>query len=367
MSAPLVAEILGDMNSGGVESVVTGLLTAMDARKLRFRVFLHEGSAFPQREALEKAGIPYTFIPKYTHAAAYVKALEDAFRADPPAIVHSHLSTMAFLSLYAAKRTGVPVRVLHNHSTAHAGEGKKTVLKNLLRPVARHFATHWFACGDAAARWMYGDRAVDAGKVTVLPNAVDAERFAFDKEKRKDFRAALGIPDGTFVVGHIGRFCYQKNHERLLTVFSEVLKQRPDSVLLLIGEGERFEDIRRMAETLPSGDRIRFPGVLRDTSAAYSAFDAFVLPSWYEGLPVVGVEAQFNGVPCVFSSNVTAEIAMNGNAVRLPLDAPDALWAEKILSLGRTSPAPALAPYDVRVQAANLRGFYLHNIPEDTR
>lgn len=359
MSAPLVAEILGEVNSGGVEAVVTSLLTAMDGGKVRFRVFLHEGSSFPQRETFEKHGIPYTFIPKYTRPAAYVSALEKAFREDPPAIVHSHMSTMAFLSLFAAKKAGVPVRVLHNHSTAHAGEGKKTLLKKLLRPVAKHFATHWFACGKAAAEWMYGKAAVQSGKVSVFPNAVNGERFLFDPEARTELRKALGISEDTFVIGHIGRFTYAKNHERLLSVLSAVREKQRGAMLLLIGEGERYETIRALANASSDADAVRFLGVIPDTSKYYSCFDAFLLPSWYEGLPVVGIEAQFNGVPCVFSENVTKEVLLNQNAAALPLELSDAAWAETVLSQKRTEPSKLLAQYDVRIQAARLERFYL--------
>jgi len=363
MSEPIrIAVIMGRMDSGGVEAVVMNLCRRMDAEKIRFDFFLHADSHFPQREELEERGLSYTLIPPYSKPAAYLRTLTRALRKGNYRIVHSHISTMSFLPLFAAWLARVPVRICHNHSTDHAGEGKKSLLKRFLRPAARLFATEYFACGDTAARWMYGDAAVDAGRVHVLPNAVEKERYAYDPATRAEIRGALGLSDATFVLGHIGRFCYQKNHSQLLAVFAALKRQREDAVLLLVGEGEREEEIRALTDTMGLSEDVRFLGVRRDANRLYSAFDAFCLPSYYEGLPVVGVELQWNGLPAVFSDEVTGEAFVNANVRALPLSAAPEDWAGLLLSLSRQTPDPAMATFDIDLQADRLAGWYLEKM-----
>ena len=209
---------------------------------------------------------------------------------------------------------------------------------------------------------MYGDAAVDAGRVRVLPNAVEKARYAFDPAVRAEVRAELGIADSTFVLGHIGRFCYQKNHDLLLSVFAALLQQREDAILLLVGEGEREEEIRVLADTMGLSEDVRFLGVRRDANRLYSAFDAFCLPSYYEGLPVVGVELQWNGLPAVFSDEVTGEAFVNANVRALPLSAASEDWAKLLLSLSRQTPDPAMATFDIDLQADRLAGWYLEKM-----
>ena len=359
MSAPLhIAVIMGRMDSGGVEAVVMNLCRRMDSEKIRFDFFLHADSHFPQREELDARGIAYTLIPPYSKPAAYVKTLTLALREGKYRIVHSHISTMSFLPLFAAWLAGVPVRICHNHSTDHPGEGKKSLLKRFLRPFARGMATDWFACGNTAARWMYGDAAVDAGRVKVLQNAVERSRYAFDPAARSGVRNELGLSEEIFVLGHIGRFTYAKNHEGLLEIFAALKQKRADAVLLLVGEGEREQEIREKVSAMGLTDSVRFLGVRRDADRLYSAFDAFCLPSFYEGLPVVGVELQWNGLPAVFSDEVTREALVNENVIALPLSAPAAEWADALLTLEREEPAADMEKFDIDRQAERLAAFY---------
>ena len=362
MTEPLrVAQVLGRMDYGGVEAVVLNYYRAMDHRQIQFDFFYEQTSLLPQREELAASGAGLYALPAYTHVAAYQSALCKLLMQNNYAVVHAHLNTMNVFPLYAAKRAGVPVRIGHNHSTAHAGEGKKTLLKYLLRPLAAQFATDYFACGLQAAQWMYGEKRVRDGQVTIMPNAIDTRRFAFDPAVRAEVRAELNLPPDALVVGHAGRFVYQKNHTFLLALFAALRAQCPHAKLLLIGEGPLEQEIRAQAQGLEP--HILFLGARRDMPRLYHAMDAFCLPSFYEGLPVVGVEAQANGLPCLFSALVTPEILWPEQACSLPLSAGAEAWAQKLETLlraGRTAPAQdKLQAFDIQVQAARMQRFYL--------
>ena len=359
MEGPIrVAQVLNRMDSGGIEAVVMNYYRHIDRGRVQFDFYFAEGSALPQRGELERLGAGVYPIPPYSRPLAYHRALYRAFKERRYRVVHAHLSTMSVFALFAAWRAGVPVRICHNHSTAHWGEGAKTLLKYLLRPFNKLFATHYFACGERAGRWMFGSRAFEKGEVHVMPNAIDAERFAFDPAARARLRQELGIPRGAFVVGHVGRFMYQKNHAFLLRVFQQLLEQRQDAWLLLVGEGELLEQIRAQAQRLGLADRVVFTGARADVDKLYSAMDAFCLPSFYEGLPVVALEAQANGLLCVFSDRMTREVLLSCGAVRLPLKAPRR-WASALREAERLSPAQAAAMFDVRAQAERLAADYL--------
>ena len=186
MAGPIrIAQVLNFMNSGGVEAVVLNYYRAMDRSKVQFDFYFEENSTFPQREELERLGANVCLLPSYKNVFAYHAALYKAFRERRYNVVHAQMSTLSFFPLLAAWHAGVPVRVCHAHTTAAPSEGFKTVLKVLLRPLCRCMATDWFACGKAAGRWMYGERAVTAGKVQILPNGIDVEKFAYDAAARQ--------------------------------------------------------------------------------------------------------------------------------------------------------------------------------------
>lgn len=356
MKEPIrIAQILNRMDSGGIEAVVLNYYRQIDRSKVQFDFYFAEGSSLPQRAELEALGAELCPIPAYSHPIAYHKALYTAFRQRNYKIVHAHLSTMSVFPLFEAWRAGVPVRICHNHSTAHWGEGAKTLLKYILRPFNKLFATDWFACGEAAGRWMYGDRAFDTGKVTVLPNAIDTAKFAYDPAARIRLREELGIPQSAFVVGHVGRFMYQKNHDFLLNIFAELVKAAPNAQLLLIGEGELQGQIRQQAKALGLQDKVIFTGARQDVQKLYSAMDIFCLPSYYEGMPVVAWEAQANGLPCVFSDRVSREAARASNAAFLPLQASAAAWAA---ALRQAPPRGAAEVPDIFASAQRLQADY---------
>lgn len=358
---------MGKMNRGGVEAVVMNYYRAMDKNKVQFDFFVDEDSEFPQREELEKAGAGIYMLPPYSRMWAWRKKLKEILRENHYTIVHAHINTMNVFPLFEAWAAGVPVRVCHNHSTAHTGEGKKTILKYLLRPFAKCFATDWFACGEKAGEWMYGKKAVASGRVNVLRNAVDTRHFAFDGKVRAKMRTQLGLKEGQLTIGHIGRYTYAKNHAFLLETFAALLKKEPNAMLLLVGEGERAEQVQDIIQALELGDHVLQLGAQADTAPIYSAMDVFCLPSFYEGVPVVALEAQAADLPCVFSKAVPQEACVKNKVCFLSLEAPQEQWVDALLKckgVRQKSAADAVekAGFDIWQQAKRLEEFYLEKI-----
>ena len=359
MEQPIrVAQVLNRMDSGGVEAVVMNYYRHIDRKQVQFDFYFAKDSVFPQREELEKMGAGIYPIPSYTKVFSYHRVSHHAFKRGNYQIVHAHLSTMSVFPLFAAWRAGIPVRICHNHSTAHWGEGKKTLLKYLLRPFAKVFATDYFACGEKAGRWMYGNRCFERGRVHVMPNAIDTKKFAYDEEAKRCLRAELGIPQDAFVLGHVGRFMYQKNHAFLLRVFQRLLSSRQDAWLLLIGEGERMKPIRSEVEKMGIEGKVRFTGTRSDVAKLYSAMDVFCLPSFYEGLPVVALEAQANGLPCLFSDRMTKEVVLTPGARQLSIENPEP-WVKAVQEAQRQNTCALPERYDIAFEGEILKNFYI--------
>ena len=326
-----VLQIIGDVVGGGVEQVILNYYRHIDRNEVQFDFILHNGALKSYVDNIESLGgkvykiTPYKSNPIKTVLEMY-KIMKGNYQ-----IVHSNMNALSVFPLFAAYLAGVPVRILHNHSTDTKAEPLRTFVKHLLRPFARLFANEYWACSKLAGEWMYGKQAVADGKVTIINNAIDLKQFAFDEAKRNKLRKEFGLQD-CFVIGHVGRFMKQKNHDFLIDIFAEVVKKQDNAKLLLIGDGSLREQIENKVKTLGLDEKVIFTGVRSDVADLYNAMDVFVLPSFYEGLPVVGVEVQANGLPFLCSSNVTREILISDRIELLKLEDGMKTWAEKILA-----------------------------------
>lgn len=356
-----VAHILGKMSHGGVESVVMDYFRHIDSSMVQFDFFADSDSAVIPQEQIEALGGRVFIIPPYQKPFSYHKSLVKLLKQNKYKIVHSHINTMNVFPLMAAWRAKVPVRICHNHSTAHKSEGIKACFKFILRPFVRLFATEYFACGEYAGRWMFGNKLFDSGKVRVIKNTIDFERFSFSCNTRKRIKKEL-VLSGKLVIGHVGRFTQQKNHMFLLEIFREVVKMQQNAMLLLIGDGPLREKIVRQARNYRLEENIIFAGITDRPEDYYCAMDIFVLPSLFEGLPIVAMEAQASGLPVIMSDKITPEANISGKAVFLPLDIPAERWANIILAetlRGRENNIPEeTRTYDINVAARDLHRIY---------
>ena len=310
----IVAQIMGKWIGGGVESVIMNYYRHLDRTKVQFDFICDEDSTRIPYDEIKKLGGRVFLVPKYQKLTQYLKSLEDLFRKNQYRIVHSNVNTLSVFPLYAAKKAGVPIRISHSHSTSNPKEWKRNIIKNILRPFSKKYATDYFACSELAGRYLFGDKTFDQGKVKIIHNAIDFNKFKFDPEARKKLRKELNIDEKTTVIGHVGRFVQTKNHNFLVNVFKEYHTKNPDSKLLLIGAGPLEEKIKTKVKKLNLTDSVLFLGQREDINKLYSVMDVFCLPSLYEGLPVAGIEAQAAGLPCVYSDKVTIEADATNNA-----------------------------------------------------
>lgn len=364
MEGPVrVALVINRMDSGGIEAVVMNYCRRIDPSRVAFTLFACRDSQLPQRQELEKLGIPIRLIPPYIHVGEYQKVLLREFREGNFHIVHAHLNTMSVFPLIAAWRAGVPVRICHNHTTAHWGEGNKTLLKYLLRPINRIFATHYFACSQFAGEWMFGKKRFEKGKVRVMTNAIDAGVFSYDLRAREGIRRELQIPMDTKVVGHVGRLTYQKNQEFLFRLLKELEHRGTPVRLLLVGEGEMEQELREKVRTMGLEGQVIFAGVRKDVAKVYSVMDLFCMPSYYEGFGLVALEAQASGLPCICSIQVPQEVLGKETCCRIPIEGEQApaRWAdqaEQYLKLPRRAGTSLDPQYSIDTAAREMQRWY---------
>lgn len=361
-----IAHIIGKWLGGGVESVVMNYYRHIDRTKIQFDFLCDEDSTNIPYEEIEQLGGRVILIPPYQKVFKYQKELIRIFKENNYKIVHSHINTLSVFPLRAAKKAGVKVRIAHSHSTTNKKEWKKNLLKQVLRPFSKVYATDYMCCSELAGRWLFGDKAYDSGKVYLLNNAIDLDKFKYNEALRKEKRKELGISDDTLVIGHIGRFVAQKNHDYLIDIFNEVLKKNNNSILLLVGQGPLMEEIKNKVKELKLNDSVRFLGQRNDVNELYQAFDVFCLPSLYEGLPVVGVEAQASGLLCILSNAMTKETKVLDITKFMSLNNTPREWADSILDDVKrykridTSKEMTSKNFNIKEEAKKLEKYYLN-------
>ena len=347
-----VAQIIGNSALGGVAACILNYYEYMDKSRYRFDFFTYAPSAFDERvQKIDPQSRVLTIPSLDKKFYKAVPALRKLLAAGGYSIVHSHMTTLSAFALYAAKSAGVPVRVCHAHSTFDR-HSDHYFAKAALRPFADTFATHRMACGRAAAENLFRNR---ADRAVILPNAIDLSRFSADGTE--EAKRELGFSGKVFLF--VGRFAEQKNLFFLLDAFAKARAKGGDMTLALVGDGPLRENLRAHTEKLRLSDSVRWVPPC-DPAPYYRAADVFCLPSLYEGFPVVGIEAQASGLPCLFSEKVTREADICGENAFLPLDA-DVWAAELIKPRAKTENAAQILRqnhFDIRAEADRLSAFY---------
>ena len=304
----IVAQIMGKWVGGGVESVIMNYYRHLDHSKVQFDFICDEDSTRIPYDEIKKLGGRVFLVPKYQNLPKYLKALERLFKENQYRIVHSNINTLSVFPLYAAKKAGVPIRISHSHSTSNPKEWKRNLIKNILRPFSKRYATNYFACSEKTGIYQFGKR--KSKLVKIIPNSIDIEKFKFRPKDRQDICAELGIEEDTIVIGHIGRFVETKNHQFIIHSFSKLHQKNPNTKLILIGDGPLLEKTRKTVIDLGLEESVLFLGRKENIAPYYSVFDIFFLPSLYEGMPMSGIEAQVSGLKCIFSSSFSKDTAI---------------------------------------------------------
>lgn len=357
-------------DKGGLTGYICQNYRYIDKSKVQFDFLTYETQLDFQKE-FEKMGARFYVVPKPSHFFAYMKALKQICKQTEYGAVHFNISYANFLPLLAAKSAGFKRIIIHSHST-EIDDKRKLVrgMKKCIHYVGKMLmpvlGTDFLACSQLAGEWMYPASVLHGGKYHLAKNAINLEKYRFNPAIRKRVRAELGIGEQTFCVGHIGRFSYQKNHSFLIRVFAEVHKKQPDSCLLLIGGhmngDEYYTEAKKLVEQLYLEESVHFLGVRKDVPELLQAMDCFVLPSRFEGLGIVGIEAQATGLQCFVSDRVPQELNVCGNVLFLPIDYGTSKWSKALLEGGKIDRCLnnrlAQTGYDIHSSIKNMESFY---------
>ena len=358
--APIrILQCVNDMHRAGLETMLMNYYRNIDRTKIQFDFLTHRPNKSDYDDEIISLGGKIYYAPRLypQNYPKYFKWMKQFFKEHPEyEIVHSHIDVMSYLPLLAAKKNNVPIRIAHSHTTS-IDKDFKYLLKHYFKSRIKKVATNNLACGEKAGHFLFKNSNFD-----IIPNAVDAEKFYFNNDIRQKKRKNLGL-ENKFVIGHVGRFCYPKNHKFLVDVFNEIAKTDENAILLLIGVGENYDKIKNYVSELKLNNKVIFLGNRADTNELYQVMDVFVLPSLFEGIPLVGVEAQFADLPCIFSDTVSTEVQFNDNVQYVNLKESLEKWAEIILSKkdnNRNSNKEQIknSKYDIKVAHKILEDYY---------
>lgn len=318
--------------SGGIESFLYNVLSRLDSQRFEIEIVAASIKESIFTEPLRQCGVQFIELSgsqqNLTENYRIFRTLLQERRYDI-----LHLNIFQGLSLYysyLAKQAGVPVRIAHSHNTAlrrSPTRWLKLLIHNIAKERLSKYATEFWACSTPAAEFLFSKAVQKEKRVQFIPNGIDTRRFQFDAKRREAVRAELGLRN-QFVIGNVGRLCYQKNQEFLLDVFAEVVKKRPESRLLLIGEGEQRQFLQEKAERLHITDSVLFYGVCKQVECLFWAMDVFVLTSRFEGFGIVLVEAQASGLPVLCPAHIPQESKVTPLFQSLPLEGGVSSWAQ---------------------------------------
>ncbi len=355
-----IAQIVGKWVGGGVEAVLMNYYRNIDHTKVQFDFICDDDSINIPYDEITSLGGKVIFIPPYQKVFKYQRILKKVLKENNYKIVHSHINTLSIFSLFAAWRAKIPIRIAHSHSTTNKLEKKKNILKQIFKPFSKLFATHYFACTKHAGNWMFGNKK----EIYILNNAIELDRYKYNIDIRNKIRKELNINDDTLVIGHIGRFVEQKNHRYLIDIFNEIHSKNNNSILILIGQGPLESYIKDKVNKLGLDNNVFFLGQLDNANEYYQAFDIFLLPSLYEGLGMVLIEAECSGLLSYTSTEVPLEAKVTDNLYYMSLKDNPSIWSNNILDsikdYNRVSCEDIVkrSGYDITIESSKLVNKY---------
>ena len=352
--------IYGDtLRSGGIERFMMNCFRFSDREKVHIDFLLQGNEKAVYEEEILSAGAKIYRVPKPSRSPiGYRRAVKRVLREGGYKVIHTHCDAMNARVLWLAIMCGVPVRIAHSHNTKHILRGKgKYLFYELSRKLVGALATDRWACSEAAGQWLFGSYPFKQ-----IPNAQELDKFLFDEAKRTEVRKKFGIPDTATVLGHVGKFDYQKNHSFLVDVLKKLcVRSDRDYRLLLVGDGTLRETVERELSESGLSEKASLTGWVNDPETYYSAMDLYVMPSRFEGCCFAVEEAEANGLFCIASDMSPGDANVEGRVQNLPLDVDT--WVGAILSADtsrRNDTAARLRSmgYDIRDFAERMEREY---------
>lgn len=324
-----VCHVVSGLKAGGVESMIYNYCSHMNLKNYEFHLLYQHEASKKNVDEFNKIGFKLHRIPsKIKHPLKNYYETKKYLYDNKIDIVHCHMTLMNFIPLIAAKKLNIKTRICHSHNS---DVRKKNIfvkiIEYFLKKICVYYSTSLIACGEDAGKYMYKDK-----EFIILNNALNLNKFAYNDEFRGNIRNKYGIKEDEIVIGHVGRFTVQKNHKFVIELFKELTKFSNKYKLMLVGDGELRDEINNLVNDYNLEDKVIFTGIIDNTNEVYSAFDIFVLPSVWEGLPVVGIEAQASGLYCLFSLNIDKNVVINDEKTKM-LDLDIDIWVKDILKI----------------------------------
>lgn len=363
-----ILHILGEIDGGGVGAVVLNYMRHIDKSDMEIHIL-----AFEKQDKTEQlleaefrnCGCQLMYIRhRNLGYVRHFRSIYQLIKKEKYDVVHCHFNIWSAPYLFIAMILGVKVRIAHSHTAGTVYSPAKELALNLLYPMLCISATDRFACGQDAGIHLWGN----GHAFYIMRNAIDTENFRFQDEIRDQYRHILNIPSDVTVVGHIGRFSQEKNQAFILELAQQLYEMNTDIRFVLVGDGENFERIKTEIDNRHLKQSVFLLGVRKDISQLLQAFDIFILPSQYEGLPVAAVEAQASGLPVILSTEITREVALLDSTTYLPIDSGVDQWIQELtkivgeMNYRQRSICASLVRdqgYDIECEAAKLRQYYL--------
>ena len=310
---------------GGIENYLFNMYEHINRNQIQFD-FLVKGAIgkdFQSRITNLGGRIYETGILKKNILFTW-KRIEEIIKQGTYKKIYINLSyALALLYVLPGLKNGITQVFIHSHASDDFRKMKHYISRPFLLKAINKYATgYYLGCSEEACYWMFGKKRSQKHGYQIIQNAIDYDKFVYNKKTATQVRNELGLKDA-FVVGHVGRFSEEKNHSFIIRAFEELYKRNKNTRLLLIGDGYLKSEIEEQIEKLGLKDVTRLTGVVRDPERYYNVMDCFWMPSLYEGFPLVAIEAEANGLFCIFSDHITKSVDILGSNVFLPIDQID--------------------------------------------
>lgn len=327
------------MDRGGIESLIMNIYRNIDGEKVQFHFAVHTREKGHFDDEIYELGGKIIYFPlRRKEPIRFMKEWRKFWKNNHSKYTAFHFHTPTLANIYAlkmAKRYGVKKIIVHAHNT-HVYKGKLQLIHDIVHNYHRNrivkYANKFYSCSMPAAEWVFGNKSLKEIEVESFNNGIDLERFSYNKEIRKKYRDDMNL-NNKFVIGHIGRFVHAKNHDYVIDIFSEVVKNNTNVVLLFIGDGELMPEIKAKVKDLRLCDKVEFLGIREDVPQLLMSMDLFLFPSLYEGLPVTMIEAQASGLPILASDRIAKEVKLVDTVNFMNIDNSAREWAKKSLEL----------------------------------
>lgn len=353
----------------GVMSTIMNYYRHIDRSSIQFDFLCFVPAKQSYEEEIRELGGRVFFVSKPGSSPGAIRELRKFFqlRGKEYHALHNHEVYLSFFLGPLAKRCGVERFIIHSHATKYSDKKLSAVRNAVLCTPIRFMKCEKIACSKDAGRFLYGERAVENGSVKILHNAIQIDKYLLCVDMRAKIRKKLGL-ENCFVIGHVGRFMPQKNHDFLIDVFARLSQNMPEARLILIGDGPMVGQIKRKCQKMGIKKKVIFTGQQADVFRWYSAMDTFAFPSVYEGIGIALLEAQANGLSCLVSDQIPREAKVMDSVTFLPLKIK--FWERKLLDLGRTDFIhPVLEQsvverrfrqehYDIEIESQWLQKYY---------